>query len=161
MAGYSNSVFAIARYMRDGSLDYSFGSKGKVITDIDSGRANAIAIQPDGKIIVAGYTLNYNNSGFPVDIAVVRYQSNGTPDSSFGINGKVITDFLGYEGFHNSDYANTIAVLPNGKIIVMDIQRYLTDPAFVLFRYKSNGIVDSSFGKDGMAFNTFGGSKCR
>jgi uncharacterized delta-60 repeat protein len=166
VAGYSgyskktkyNSVFSIARYMPDGSLDVSFGLKGKVITDIDSldDQANSIAIQPDGKIVVCGYTTNFNyGGGYPNDIAVLRYNPNGTPDSSFGVNGKVITDFIGFgdPGHpHDNDYGNAVAVLPNGKIIVgghSDV--FDGNNAFVLFRYKSNGIIDSSFGFNGMA----------
>jgi len=110
---------------------------------------------------VVGTTSNYHSgSSKDVDIAVVRYKPNGSPDSSFGVNGKVITDGGGVDKYHphNNDYGNAIAVLPDGKIIVgghSDV--YDGNYAFVLFRYKPNGEIDSSFGVNGMALTFMGG----
>jgi uncharacterized delta-60 repeat protein len=115
-------AIALARYLPDGSLDYSFGSKGKVITDIDSSinAANAIAIQPDGKIVITGYTYNKDWPSHSIEIAVLRYKPDGRLDNHFGVAGKVITDFGGWSQNypHNDDYGTAVAVLPNGKIII-------------------------------------------
>src|SRR5207253_537657 len=82
--------FAIARYSMNGSLDTTFGTGGKVTTDIASSddQAYAVVIQPDGKIIVAGDS--FLEIGFV--FALVRYNSNGSLDTSFGIGGRVTTD---------------------------------------------------------------------
>ena len=84
--------FALARYNSDGSLDSSFGSGGKVVTPIGNQDESAgdIAIQADGKIIIAGYSINANSL---VDFALARYNTNGSLDTSFGSGGKVITPF--------------------------------------------------------------------
>jgi uncharacterized delta-60 repeat protein len=80
--------FAVARYNTDGSLDTSFDSDGKLITPISTGedQGTALAIQTDGKIVVAGTSLNGTNN----DFAVVRYNPNGSLDTSYGTGGKVI-----------------------------------------------------------------------
>jgi uncharacterized delta-60 repeat protein len=92
VAGGTGSDFALARYRPDGQLDPTFGSGGKVVTDVgarpgsyERSGANAIAIQPDGKILAAG-------TG-PHDFALVRYTRDGRLDRSFGGGGEVFTDF--------------------------------------------------------------------
>ncbi len=85
--------FALARYTADGRLDSSFGVNGKVITDFNNSddRAASIALQGD-KIIVAGTTYNFITN---YNFALARYTADGVLDSSFGDNGKVITDLGG------------------------------------------------------------------
>ena len=82
VAGYSNTDFAIVRYNVDGTLDPGFGKKGIVKTSLHCGdeHTSAVAIQPDGKIVVAGST----NNGTANDFAVIRYNENGVLDPSFG-----------------------------------------------------------------------------
>jgi uncharacterized delta-60 repeat protein len=113
-----------------------------------------------GKIVVAGYTYNRDTPSHSTDIAVVRYESDGRPDSCFGMNGKVITDFGGPRPQpypHNDDNAKAVAVLPNGKIIVGgNSNTYDGGTAFALVRYKSNGGIDSSFGVNGMTHTYIG-----
>ena len=89
----SNRDFALARYNINGSLDSSFGTGGKVITPVgsDADYGNSVAIQSDGKIVVSGYSYNGTND----DFALVRYDSTGILDNTFGAAGKVITDFAG------------------------------------------------------------------
>lgn len=85
------SDFALVRYTSNGTLDTSFGNGGKVTTDFagfDDG-VTGLHVQPDGKIVVTGTAQNGSNS----DFGIVRYNSNGTVDSSFGTNGKLVTDF--------------------------------------------------------------------
>ena len=87
----SNSDFALVRYNTDGSLDTSFDSDGKVTTAIGSGtdEAYSVAIQSDGKIVAAGYSNNGSNN----DFALVRYNTDGSLDTSFDSDGKVTTDY--------------------------------------------------------------------
>ena len=83
--------FAIERYNTDGTLDTSFGGTGRVMTAVGISGSNAtgVALQKDGKIVVAGYAVN--NSGTDYDFACVRYNADGKVDQSFGDRGKVMT----------------------------------------------------------------------
>ncbi|MEH2043413.1 DUF4347 domain-containing protein, partial [Nostoc sp.] len=141
VAGDSNGDFALVRYNTDGSLDTSFSSDGKVTTDlgllsIDIGYS--LAIQADGKIIVAG------TNG--TDFALARYNSDGSLDTSFSSDGKVTTGF----GL-TIDIAHSTTVQADGKIIVAGTDG--TD--FALARYNSDGSLDTSFSSDGKVTTDF------
>jgi uncharacterized delta-60 repeat protein len=140
---------ALVRYDVDGSLDASFGSGGMLTTTVPDGfgeAAKSVKIQPDGKIIVAGYS---SVLGSKTDFVLVRYNSDGSLDSSFGTGGEVATD-LG----SRSDAANSIVLLPDGKILVVGttgdgpIGSAPDQPGldFALARYNSDGSLDTSFG---------------
>jgi uncharacterized delta-60 repeat protein len=157
VSGYTNlnnlNDFALAGYLSNGSLDASFGLNGKVITTLGGADvARSVAIDPsNGKIIVAGYT----NS--PPDFALVRYLSNGSLDASFGLNGKVITDF----GRNVNDEVNSVAIDPsNGKIIVAGYTIVNGSLDFALACYTPEGILDASFGSlgNGLVITDFGGN---
>ena len=111
-----NFDFALARFNADGSPDLSFGNGGKVTTDFNgqTDRAFAVAIQGDGKIVVAGSATPA--SGISTDFAVARYDSTGAPDGSFGSGGKLTTDIGGA-----TDIAQNIVVQPNGAILVSGV----------------------------------------
>jgi uncharacterized delta-60 repeat protein len=133
----------------DGSLDLTFGQNGKVITTLGwIDVALSVAVQTDGKIIVAGLTQDDMGE---MDFAILRYQENGMLDSSFGINGVVITDFGG------QDWANSVKLQNDGKILVAGstYQNYNTD--FAICRYHTNGILDYSFGVNGKVTTDFWG----
>jgi uncharacterized delta-60 repeat protein len=134
--------FALARYNSDGSLDGSFGSGGRVTTDFGgrSDNATAVAIQPDGKILAAG---GADLAGTQFDFALVRYNSNGSLDSTFGSGGKVTTDFNG-----GLDAATALTLQTDGKIILAGFAT-AGDPHMALARYNPNGTLDSSFGTAG------------
>ena len=142
--------FAVIRYNSNGNLDSSFGTNGRVTTAIGTNESfpNAGIIQADGKIIVAGFAYNGNNS----DFALVRYNSNGSLDNSFGSNGKLMTPV----GLHD-DYASGLGIQTDGKIIVVGSS---TDsnyvPAFAVVRYNSNGSIDSTFGQNGKIISHLG-----
>jgi uncharacterized delta-60 repeat protein len=140
--------FALARYKSNGALDSSFGRNGKVITGF-GGYAEGVdvAIQADGKIVVSGYCDN----GPYADFALTRYEANGRLDSSFGLNGKVISDFNGRE-----DNGLGSAIQSNGKIVVAGYASDEFDGDLALIRYKSNGKPDSSFGVNGKVTTDFG-----
>ena len=150
--GTGEMDFGIVRYNPDGSLDNSFDLDGMVTTPIGSGydEAYSVAIQPDGKILVAGISWSGNPS-FD-DFALVRYNQDGSLDSSFGTNGIVLTDFGG------SDVAYSVAIQPDGKILVAGTTFTPLDGDFGLVRYNQDGSLDSSFGTNGIVLTDFGGS---
>ena len=140
----SNRDIALARYNTDGSLDNSFGSAGKVITPIGPGdeRAFGIALQADGKIVVTGFSDTASNGG---DVAVLRYNSNGGLDGSFGGGDGIVTTTVSSSG----DAGYDVAVLPDGKILVAGYGFNGNYDDFVLLRYLSDGSPDSGFGTGG------------
>ncbi|MEJ2616458.1 MAG: T9SS type A sorting domain-containing protein [Ignavibacteriaceae bacterium] len=152
-AGYtdngSNNDFALARYNPDGTLDSSFETNGLVITDIGTlnDHAKSVAIQEDGKIIAAGYT--YNGSDW--DFALVRYNQDGTRDNSFSGDGIVTTDI----GELN-DYAYSVAIQEDGKIIAGGFTDNGSNNDFVLVRYNKDGTIDDSFGTYGIVITDIG-----
>jgi uncharacterized delta-60 repeat protein len=117
----------------------SFGLNGTVVTDIGSiyDCANAVAIQSDGKIVVAG--VGYWAAG---DFALVRYNSDGTPDKFFGTNGIVITDI----GTGSDDGAYAVAIQQDGRVVVAGISDANGGLDFALVRYTKDGTPDKSFG---------------
>src|SRR5207245_1474488 len=133
--------FALARYTADGSLDSSFRVNGIVTTDFNNSVdfANAITLQGD-KIIVAG------TNG---DFALARYTADGSLDLSFGVNGKVTTDFNNSGGIANA------ITLQGDKIIVAGTSDF---SVFALARYTANGNLDSSFGVNGKVTTDFNNS---
>lgn len=148
VVGENGTDFLVARYNTDGSLDFSFGTGGKVTADFGAeDTAYAIAIQPDGKILVIGSTAN-GSSG---DFALVRYNPNGSLDSSFGGNGKLITDFGGL------DAAFAVVLQPDGKLIAGGWSLTPSNLGdFALARYNPNGTLDLSFGASGLLRTSFG-----
>jgi len=137
--------FAIARYNADGSLDSSFGGGGVIVPAIgQGGGANAVAIQPDGKIVAAG------NSGD--NFAVMRIDTDGGVDPTFGAGGIATTD-LSSPSERSSSEVRAIAIQPDGKIVAVGDDKI--DPAntnatvVAVARYNANGTLDSSFGNVG------------
>ncbi len=140
----SSSDFALARLNTDGTLDPSFGSGGKVITatSASADTASAVSIQPDGKIVVAGQTIGT----YERDFALVRYNTNGTPDSSFGTAGIVITPFSS----GSNDIANAVAIQADGKIVAAgSTSGGFISGAIALARYNADGTLDNNFGTGG------------
>jgi len=157
VAGYSfngsNDDVALVRYHADGTLDDSFGTGGRVTTDIggsDDG-AYSVAVQSDGKIVVTGYV-----SGSNLDIGLVRYHADGSLDHDFGIGGKVITDLGGF-----IDVGHSVAVRSDGKIVVAGDSFTGDDSDFVLLCYHEDGTLDDSFGTGGIVTTDFSSSQDR
>ena len=141
----SNSDLILSRYNGNGSLDVSFGSAGNISTDFGFNEYPAsVAIQPDGKIVLTALLGGYTETDSQ-DFALLRYNSNGTPDINFGVNGKVTTDF----GFN--EFANSAAIQSDGKIVVAggSYNEKINDEDFAFARYNSNGSLDNSFSGDG------------
>jgi uncharacterized delta-60 repeat protein len=149
--------FPFTTMAQDGSLDTSFGVEGIVTTavgainsmDLSSGNAKSVAIQNDGKILVAGQSYN----GLNYDFAVVRYNYNGSLDTTFGNNGKVITDF-------GNDLPKSIAIQSDGKIVVAGVNFNGSSINFALVRYTTNGSLDTTFDIDGKVTTNYNGSDC-
>jgi len=147
------SDMVMVRYHPDGRVDSLFGSDGIVVTNLrEEDEAFSIAIQPDGQIILAGFS-SISASG---DFAVTRYNPDGTLDKFFGEGGKVITDI---DGVNASDFIKAMVLLPDGKILVVGNANnaFFDGQADVgMVRYDQNGILDPEFGVGGIKVTSFG-----
>ncbi len=155
VAGYSwngsDYDFAVVRYNTVGNLDTTFDSDGKVTTPVGIGddQANAVAIQSDGKIVVAGYSWN----GSDYDFAVVRYNTGGSLDTTFDSDGKIITPIGS-----GDDQAYAMVIQSDGKIIVAGQSSNGSDNDFAAARYNTDGNLDTTFGgNDGIVVTSLGG----
>ena len=145
-----------ARYDSNGSLDTTFGAAGQVPS---LGPASAIAALSNGKLLLAGTLVNAQPSveGIPPQaFALVRYNSTGTIDATFGIHGAAITPFTG-NGFSE---ALALAVESNGDIVAggqtgAEPPNFSDPSDFALARYTSNGQLDATFGTDGLVTTSF------
>ncbi len=144
----TDNDFALARYTTAGALDASFGTGGKVTTNIASveDRATDMAVQSDGKVVVVGYTRVGGNNDDANDFALARYNANGTLDTSFSADGKVTTAISS-----GDDRARGVAVQSDGKIVVAGHSR----GDFAVARYNADGSLDTSFGDDGKVITDF------
>jgi uncharacterized delta-60 repeat protein len=156
--------FLVARFLADGRPDTGFAHKGWTVTDVgnrkDHDIANAVAVQQDGKIVVAGESLVscFMCLSRAYSFATVRYQRDGSLDRGFGDDGRVITRM----GAAREDHASAVLVAPDGKIIVAG-QADARDPSdsqgnfagyhreFAVVRYLPNGKPDHQFGQAGKA----------
>ena len=152
--------FAVARYNTNGALDFTFGSLGRSTNNAGSGTwdgAYAMGIQPDGKIVLAG-AAGIGNFPGPVTgntlvnsfVALTRFNTNGTTDTTFGNGGMVVTEVGSF-----SDYALSLVLQPNGKILIAGASDSGNYQWFVQ-RYNSDGSVDSTYGDNGVRFVNFG-----
>jgi uncharacterized delta-60 repeat protein len=148
--------FAVARFLPNGSIDSSFGTNGQTIIQFkhpDNDIATAVTIDLNDKIILAGY-LDYSfNYSTRSDFELARLGKNGIIDSSFGTNGKVQSDVLNQQ---LDDFAYCVGVQTDGKIIAggTTLNQY-NEAFFDVVRYNNNGLVDSSFGENGISAFTF------
>jgi uncharacterized delta-60 repeat protein len=138
VAGYETSQFVLARYLSDGTPDPTFDGDGQVVGALGpNSDLYRTVIQPDGKIVAVGSsTLSGDRS-----VMLLRFLSNGKPDSDFGANGRVVTT-LG-----NTSNATSVLLLPGDKLLVGG---WAGDDACVL-QYLPNGNLDPSFGIGGKA----------
>ncbi|MEP6873426.1 MAG: hypothetical protein ABI887_03605 [Burkholderiales bacterium] len=148
VAGWGNGTlgyaFELVRYQLDGAIDTTFGTAGKVVTAVGNGadQANAMALQADGKLVVAG---SVDESPKGKSFALARYNADGSLDAGFGSGGKVITSFGSAV-----DEAFAVVVQPDGKIVAgghtLSATRGLD---FAFARYNADGSADASFGTNG------------
>lgn len=157
LAGFTENgsyfEYVLIRYNSDGSLDNSFGLGGIVELSIGTGGiCYDMEILSDGKIIVAGHSSNGMND----DVALARFNSDGSLDNSFGNAGTVLTP-VGSA----ADYAYGLAVQPDGKYVVVGERFDSAYPlSFMTIRYNIDGTLDDSFGNNGMLFTLTGSSSC-
>lgn len=134
-----------------GSLDPTFGSDGIVTFPVGSAndQGTALAIQPDGKILIAGNS--FTSDARQEDFFVARLNDDGTPDNTFGTNGKVLIDFP-----NGNDVAKAVLIQPDGKILVAGSTQGITGINFAIARLLPNGTFDDSFGAFGITTVNFG-----
>lgn len=153
VSGYSNNGsnndFAVVRYNTNGSLDTTFNADGKVTTSIGTNDdvGNSIAIQLDGKILVAGYSYNGSTTNF----AIIRYNLNGSLDTTFDTDG-IVTTTIGT----NDDKGYSIVIQSDSKILVAGYSFNGSSQDFALVRYNPNGSLDTTFDNDGKLTTSFG-----
>ncbi|MBL8814301.1 MAG: PD40 domain-containing protein, partial [Planctomycetaceae bacterium] len=135
----ANYDFGVSRYNIDGTLDTLFSGDGKLTTSFGTSNdeAAAVAIQPDGRIVVAGYA---SNTGFYRNFAVARYNVDGSLDTTFSGDGKQTTAV----GTTDS-YATSVTIQPDGKIVVAGCSWNGNNFDFAVVRYTTTGNVDLSY----------------
>jgi uncharacterized delta-60 repeat protein len=147
IAGTKGTNLFIARVNSNGALDTSFGTNGSVSANIAPVGAlqgfSELSIQNDTKIICSGYIGGLNGGG-----CILRYNSNGSLDNGFGLNGIVIVNFNGTGSGHIQK------IQADGEIVVAGSLNY----KFAVTRYNLNGTLDSSFGSNGVTITDMNGS---
>jgi uncharacterized delta-60 repeat protein len=149
--------FGLARFNDDGSLDPSFGSGGLATTEfLGQEVAMCVAVQPDGRIVLGGYAAR--NHFATTDFALVRYNTDGTLDNTFGTGGVAINDF----GNGMADYLWALAIQGDGKIVGVG-ETWTNIPPnhgeasrFAILRYTASGSPDSTFASEGKQITAFG-----
>lgn len=145
----SNADFALARYNTDGSLDATFGNGGMATAAIGQydDIAQAITLQSDGRIVVAGYSGAYPN----YDFSLARFKANGIIDSSFSSDGRIIMP-IGT----GSDIATAVKIQANGKIVVAG--RFVAKGEYdiAVVRLHPDGSLDFDFGSTGVIRTSIG-----
>jgi uncharacterized delta-60 repeat protein len=149
-AGVAGEDIALARYMPDGKRDPTFGNGGTEITDLGfNDVATGVALTPDGKILIAGYTIGAKLNN---DFLLARYDADGALDTTFGTGGTVKTDLGG-----GDDFAENLTVDAQGRIILVGRTTSSTILDMALVRYNPDGRQDTSFDSDGILTADFHG----
>jgi uncharacterized delta-60 repeat protein len=148
VGGLTSGGLSLTRYNADGTIDTGFGNNGRVIRATDNlSEAIEVLIQTDGKIVAVGSIFAYTNQS---DLAILRFNSDGSPDSSFGTGGKVISALTNI-----ADVASGGVLQANGKIVVSgftyDYSAGNPDIFPILARYNTDGSLDRAFGVGGVA----------
>ena len=140
-AGFSGEHVALARYETSGALDATFGSGGRVVDSLTPAGAFAVALQADGKIVVAGDRRLLSDR-----FLLERYDVNGALDPTFGSGGVVVTPVVS-----DNSFASSVTIQPNGYIVAAgNAQQPGFGPdMFAVARYKPDGTLDPSFDGDG------------
>jgi uncharacterized delta-60 repeat protein len=152
----NNIDFAVARFNADGSIDTTFGNSGVASANFPSNQNDfvaAIGVQSDGKIIAGGGTSN----GSKFDIGIVRFDSAGILDPSFGTGGFTVTRIPG----NRDGFIFDLQVLPDDTIVATGPSGNAqgTDYDFALAKYDANGNLDITFGNNGVTLTPLPGGK--
>ena len=152
----SSSSFALARLKSDGTLDTTFDGDGRQTTTfLGRDSVGGVAVQPDGKIVVAGSASGDGLIVTESDFALARYEANGALDASFGEGGRVTADFD-----FGSDSAIGVAVAPGGRILAGGYtfpRQSGAGPLFIAARFNADGSPDNTFGTGGRTATHFPG----
>lgn len=142
----SSSSIIIMRFTSSGALDNSFGNSGKIVLAPSTGRdfGNNVVLQSDGKILIAG-TEDYSK------YVLLRYNSDGTPDNSFGTNGMVSSSYD--PNLTAQSEGIGIAIQPDGKILISG-GLWGANPSIGVSRYNTDGTIDVNFGYQGRVILT-------
>ena len=145
----SNADVALVRYNADGPLDTGFDGDGIVTTAIGAANdyAQSVIQQADGKLVVAGYSWNGSND----DVALVRYNTDGSLDTGFDGDGKVTTAIGA-----GDDYGYSVIQQSDGKLVVAGTSYNGSSYDFALVRYNADGSLDASFDGDGIVTTAIG-----
>lgn len=176
VSGRGDDGLLLARYVPSGALDTSFGDGGYVETPVgDWAKAEAVAVQPDGKIVVAGTRSPQAGEDVQSEFVLARYNANGSLDTSFGTDGMTSTvipespppSTPGFTSLPPFADASSLAILPSGEILVggsagFEIQSdalYGSSETsfFALARYEPDGSLDAGFGDGGIVQTRFDG----
>lgn len=162
LLGYKDNDLGVGRMNTNGSIDTSFGINGMAMVNIgvdvysnnnfvnSYDYTESIQLQSDGKIIVAGTTTYYNSASVE-NLGMVRFNIDGSLDTTFGTNGIVVQNFASF------DHGFFIKVLPNDELLIggniiyypLSLQTY----RYGLAKYNEDGVLDTSFGDNGIAIN--------
>jgi uncharacterized delta-60 repeat protein len=143
----NNQDFLVVRCDSSGVLDTSFGGDGIVTTPIfRSDTAQAVVVQADGKIIAAGSANDFDAN----DFALVRYNTDGSLDTTFGGDGIVTTDFGSYDAIYS------LKIDAEGRIVAAGTANNATDGDFAIARYLDDGTLDTTFGDGGKVMSPIG-----
>ncbi|XOF33411.1 MAG: delta-60 repeat domain-containing protein [Candidatus Electrothrix sp. YB6] len=142
--------FMLFRLLPDGSLDETFNFDGTVSTAVGTADDEifALALQPDGKILAAGYSRNAEGNN---DFAVVRYTPDGSLDRSFGLEGMVVTAVGG-----SDDEIIAMTIQPDGHILLAGSALGAEGRTVVVARYRADGTPDPSFADAGFSLSGVG-----
>ncbi|MEO6334658.1 MAG: carboxypeptidase regulatory-like domain-containing protein [Pyrinomonadaceae bacterium] len=156
VAGNGGTNFVFVRYTADGAIDNTFGAAGFVETDIVPNASDgpaALALQSDGKIIAVGIANSQANQG---DVAIVRYNSDGSLDTTFGSGGKIVQNVQQ----SGPDQATSVVVQPDGKIVVAGFAFANVFSYYeIVLRFNPDGSPDQTFGISGLATSAIGGGQ--
>ncbi|MFM2059177.1 MAG: hypothetical protein RLY71_3562, partial [Pseudomonadota bacterium] len=141
--------FSLIRLNADGTLDTSFAHAGKLVQPVGSHEdlANSITLQPDGKILLGGYSWN----GSSDDFSLIRLHADGTLDSSFASGGRLLLPIGSRD-----DHASSITVQPDGKIVLGGDSFNGINHDVSLIRLNADGTLDTGFASGGKLLQTFG-----
>jgi uncharacterized delta-60 repeat protein len=151
VAGFGAGDFTVTRLLADGTLDTTFGADGLVTTDFGGrdDRGYAVALDQTGRIVVVGFASDI--FGPPYDLAVARYNADGSLDTTFSDDGKTRESF----GVYGSAY--DVAIDRDGRIVVAGYGGPYANEDFALARYRPDGSLDTTFDGDGKVTTDFGG----
>lgn len=146
LGAWAASLFTVIRLNANGTLDTSFDTDGIVQTDFGGNGGeqgvHAVAVLPDGKILAGGYA----EIGTPVvrHFAVIRYNGNGSIDTSYGVNGKASAPFPG----SNSAIPYDMALLSDGSVL---LSGFINNFGAATARFTANGTLDTGYGQGGFS----------